>query len=319
MSSIKRLYTVLSQTSFNQFFLKSYPPFTQNVYLRTMHKSWSKNNPIKIFIGGLLLGILMFSFIENGPVPPLSFNSQKQTVKVVSEESATVGSVKKIGPSVVTIVGTSTQNSKRILDFGPFFFSYPKGNSSQNPKDQTIASGFIVSLNGLVATNKHVVSDSTMNYQVITFDNKKFDVTNVYQDPSNDVAIIKINPSQNPGTKLIPAQLGDSSSLEAGQFIVAIGTALGQFRNSVTTGVISGLGRGITAGDISNNGPSENLTNLIQISAAVNPGNSGGPLVDANEEVVGMNTAIAADGQNIGFALPINVVKNFLKTLTFNF
>ncbi|MDE2025739.1 MAG: trypsin-like peptidase domain-containing protein, partial [Patescibacteria group bacterium] len=182
-------------------------------------------------------------------------------------------------------------------------------------------SGFVVSTDGLIVTNKHVVSDTSGTYQVITASDKKYDVKKIYRDPLNDIAILKIDPSQNVGETLKPVKLGDSTNLQVGQFVVAIGTALGEFRNTVTTGVISGLGRGIQAGD-EFQGYVEQLDNVIQTSAPINPGNSGGPLVDSQGSVIGVNTAVAQSGQNIGFALPINVIKdslnNFNQTGQFN-
>ncbi len=275
----------------------------------------TKNNSFKILFLTLFLALLAIFVLENKPLLPLTLNSAQNNgpVKVVTEESATISSVKKIGPSVVTIVGSpGKQNS---FGLGPLFFGSPQNTQ---PSGQSIGSGFIFSSTGLIVTNKHVVSDPTMTYQVITANDKKYNVTNIYRDPNNDIAVVKVNTSQNPGNNLIPAVMGNSSNLQAGEFVVAIGTALGQFRNTVTTGVISGLGRGITAGSLASNGSTENLSNLIQTSAAVNPGNSGGPLVNADQQVIGMNTAIAANGQDIGFALPINTVKNFINSLGFN-
>jgi serine protease Do len=238
-------------------------------------------------------------------------------VKVVTEESVTINIVKKFGPSVVTVVGKSTaQPQQTPFNFGPFqFFGFgPNGPSIQQPQTQSeaIGSGFIVTENGMIVTNKHVVADTTMSYQVITSDGKKYSVKNIYRDPLNDVALIKIDPNQNSGKKLEPLALGDSSHLQVGQYVVAIGTALGQFRNTVTTGVISGLGRGITAGS-PYEGSVEQLSNVIQTDAAINPGNSGGPLFNSSGQVIGVNTAVSQNGQNIGFAIPINVIKDALQ------
>lgn len=248
------------------------------------------------------------------PVPQSS-----QPVKVVTEESVTINAVKNVGPSVVT-VSEQAGNSQSSPNFGPFsIFGGP--NNGQNNQPQSIGSGFIVSADGLIVTNKHVVSDTGGSYQIITSDNKTYDVKQIYRDPLNDIAILKIDPSQNSGTALKPVTMGDSASLQVGQFVVAIGTALGEFRNTVTTGVISGLGRGIQAGD-PYQGYVENLNDVIQTSAAINPGNSGGPLVNSASQVIGINTAVAQGGQNIGFALPISVVKdslnNFNQTGQFN-
>ncbi len=243
--------------------------------------------------------------------------SQKaEPVKVVTEESVTINVVKGVGPSVVTVVGEGS--TPQSIDLGPFsIFNIPQNQSPQ----QSIGSGFVESTDGMIITNKHVVSDTTAKYHVVTFDNKNYDVSRMYRDPLNDIAILKIDPSQNAGTSLKPVSMGDSSNLQVGQFVVAIGTALGEFRNTVTTGVVSGLGRGITAGD-QFQGSAEKLDNVIQTSAAINPGNSGGPLVNSSGQVIGINTAVAASGQNIGFALPINAVKdslnNFNQTGQFN-
>jgi S1-C subfamily serine protease len=144
---------------------------------------------------------------------------------------------------------------------------------------------------------------------VITADDKEFPVVKIYRDPTNDLAILKIDTATMSGVVLTPVEMGDSSKLKVGQFALAIGTALGQFRHTVTHGVVSGLGRGITAGS-PYEGSVEQLDNVIQTDAAINPGNSGGPLVNMDGQVIGINTAVSSQGQNIGFAIPINVVKD---------
>lgn len=281
-----------------------------------------------VILGILLIALGVISAIQTYAPKFLSnvsfpITQSVQPVKVVSEESVTIGDVKKIGPSVVTVVGQSNSSSQgQSFDLGPFsIFGMQSPSQNGTPQAQTVGSGFVVDAHGLIVTNKHVVSDTAETYQVITSNNKKYDVKQVYRDPLNDIAILKIDPAQNAGQELTPVAMGDSSHLQVGQFVVAIGTALGEFRNTVTTGVISGLGRGIQAGD-PYQGYVENLNNVIQTSAAINPGNSGGPLVDSNGEVIGINTAVAQGGQNIGFALPINVVKdslnNFNQTGAFN-
>ncbi|MCL4353011.1 trypsin-like peptidase domain-containing protein [Patescibacteria group bacterium] len=235
----------------------------------------------------------------------------RERVKVVTEESVVINAVKKVGPSVVTVVEKTSPQTQTPYQLGPFsFFFQPQPGQSQQPV--SIGSGFIVSASGLIVTNKHVVSDVGAKYEVITNDDKKYDVAKIYRDPLNDIAIVQINPKNHPSKKLIPSPLGSSSHLQVGQFVIAIGTALGQFRNTVTTGVISGLGRGITAGS-EFQGYVERLDNVIQTDAAINPGNSGGPLVDSSSQVIGINTAIAQNGQNIGFAIPINVIRDSLK------
>ncbi len=235
----------------------------------------------------------------------------QENVKIVTEESVVIDTVKKVGPSVLTVSQEAPpQAASPFFDFGPFSIF---GTPDQKPSEpQNIGSGFVVDSSGLIVTNKHVVSDAGAKYKIITNNDKKYDVQKIYRDPLNDVAILKIDLSQNPGETLKPVILGDSSNLAVGQFVIAIGTALGEFRNTVTTGVISGLGRGITAGS-EFQGYVERLDNVIQTDAAINPGNSGGPLLNSSGQVIGVNTAVAQSGQNIGFALPISVVKDSIK------
>lgn len=235
-----------------------------------------------------------------------------ENVKVVTEESVTVNNVKKVGPAVVTIAEEINRqsNSQQSFDFGPFGFFMPRQqqeDQSTPAQPQNIGTGFVISSDGLIITNKHVVADTGVKYQVVTSNDKKYEVQNIYRDPQNDIALIKIDPA---GQQLVVAEMGDSSKLQVGQYVLAIGTALGEFRNTVTTGVISGLGRGITAGSPFEGG--ERLDNVIQTDAAINPGNSGGPLLNSSGQVIGVNTAVSQSGQNIGFAIPINVIKESL-------
>ncbi|MCL4339377.1 trypsin-like peptidase domain-containing protein [Patescibacteria group bacterium] len=239
-------------------------------------------------------------------------HSTKQTV--VYEQSVITKVVKDSLPSVVTVGISTTQTNPGSIEFNPFnpFSPFQQLPGETQKIQQNIGSGFIVTSDGMIITNKHVVSDTNAAYQIVTNDNKKYDVAKIYRDPLNDLAILKINAS---GLKPLP--LGDSSNLELGQLVVAIGTPLGEFNNTVTSGIISGLGRGITAGSPLE-GSVEKLNNVIQTDAAINPGNSGGPLLNSNGQAIGINTAIAQSGQNIGFAIPINSVKtllsNFQKT-----
>lgn len=247
----------------------------------------------------------------------LSFSSNKNTtvikdekVRLVSEESVVVDVVKKVTPAVVTVGITKSQPVFQMDDsfgFSPFggFFNVPRQRGSRQIK-QDIGSGFIIKSDGLVLTNRHVVSDPDAKYRIITADNKSFDVKKIYRDPANDLAILKIEASDLP-----VIELGDSDKIQVGQLAIAIGTALGEFRSTVTTGVVSGVSRGITAGSPFEG--AEKLDNVIQTSAAINPGNSGGPLLNSSGQVIGVNVAVAAQAQNIGFALPINLVKDSLK------
>lgn len=240
-----------------------------------------------------------------------------EKVRVVTEESIVIDVVDKVSPAVVTVGITQTRRIGDILEFNPFdpFGPFQRRQGKSQKIEQDIGSGFIVD-GGLVVTNKHVVSASEATYRVITKDDKTYEVKKIYRDPSNDLAILKIEANGLP-----TVQLGDSDTIKVGQMAIAIGTALGEFRHTVTTGVISGVGRGIEAGSPFE-GSAERLDNVIQTDAAINPGNSGGPLLNSGGQVVGVNTAVSAEGQNIGFALPINVVKealtNFNATGQFN-
>lgn len=244
--------------------------------------------------------------------PTVGINNKSDTsVRVVSEESVTIDVVKNVSPAVVTVGITKSQPVFSFPDsgFGPFGVTPQQQGSKQIKQD--IGSGFIVRPDGLIITNKHVVSDAQAKYRVITSTNKSYDVVKIYRDPDNDLAILKIEASDLP-----VVEMGDSSKLQVGQFALAIGTALGEFRSTVTTGVVSGLSRGITAGSPLEG--SEKLDDVIQTSAAINPGNSGGPLLNSSGQVIGVNVAVAQDAQNIGFALPINLLKESLKTFESN-
>ena len=238
--------------------------------------------------------------------------------EVLTEQSVTIDVVKKSGPAVVTI---GIEKSRQVVDifsfqFGPNEFSLPGYAGREETIEQDIGSGFIISEDGMILTNKHVVSDAEAKYKIITTEDEVYEVVKIYRDPTNDLAILKVDAN---GLKTV--ELGLSSELQVGQFVVAIGTALGEFRNTVTTGVISGLGRGITAGG-SFSGSAEKLDNVIQTDAAINPGNSGGPLLNSSGRVIGVNVAVAAQGQNIGFAIPIDtareVIDNFNETGQFD-
>ena len=242
--------------------------------------------------------------------------------KVLYEENVVIEVSEKVSPSVVTVGIKKTQilRQPQFNDFfsDPFgwFRSPSDGQTQERNIEQDIGSGFVISRDGLIVTNKHVVGDSEAGYRVITKDDKTYEVEKIYRDPANDLAILKINADE-----LQPVEMGDSSKLKVGQFVIAIGTALGEFRHTVTTGVVSGLGRGITAGSPFE-AVAERLDNVIQTDAAINPGNSGGPLLNSAGQVIGVNTAISQEGQNIGFALPINIVMeaidNFNQTGQFN-
>jgi len=206
--------------------------------------------------------------------------------------------VKKVLPAVVSITA-----SKMIADFDhPTIFTKKKINIGGG-------SGFIISKDGTVLTNRHVVADPKAEYVVIVDEEKKYPAEVLARDSINDVAILKIKNKNLPIIKL-----GDSSGLELGRTVIAIGNVLGTFQNTVSVGVISGLSREITAGDTITKQTAK-LRGLIQTDAAINPGNSGGPLIDMQGKAIGINAAMVFMAENIGFALPINNAKKDLEDL----
>jgi serine protease Do len=225
----------------------------------------------------------------------------EKTLEVSNEESVVTRVVEKATPSVVTV---SISKINKVFDpFAGFDFFGGFGTAPTEEKiEKDIGTGFIISADGLVVTNKHVVSDTSAKYKVVIGKDEVVEVMEIYRDPENDLAILKVKKDN-----LVPVTLGDSDKIKVGQTVIAIGTALGEFRSTVTTGVISGLGRGIVAGSPLEG--SEKLSNVIQTDAAINPGNSGGPLFNSSGEVIGVNVAVSQNGQGIGFALPINMVK----------
>lgn len=255
---------------------------------------------------------------------------------VLDTEQKTIDAVRKVGPGVVSIVISKIMPKIKKMSFAPFFgpfgfFGMPgmpgmpipekgeDGIDGLHPGEMPGAhgdkvkvgggSGFIVHPDGLVLTNKHVVFDPHAEYTVITSEEKEYTGKVISRDPINDVAVLKI------GAKGLPTiRLGNSDKIELGQTVIAIGNALGLFSNTVSRGIISGLGRKISA-SMGQGGEVEHLRNVIQTDVAINQGNSGGPLVNLDGEAVGINTAIIYGAQNIGFSIPINWAKADLEDI----
>ena len=254
--------------------------------------------------------VLVVIGINKRYLPQIAPNQKPTTnkTKVISEESLVINAVEKALPSVVTVQIKKTTTSADVWQFNPFdpYSPLELQPGTEETLEQSIGSGFIVSQDGLIVTNKHVVVDTDATYKIITNDEKVYQTKQILRDPLNDLAIIKIDASSLPALTL-----ADSDNLTLGQIAIAIGTPLGEFRNTVTSGIISGLGRGITAGSPLESFV-ERLDNVIQTDAAINPGNSGGPLLNSSGEVIGINTAVSQEGQNIGFAIPANVIRELL-------
>lgn len=238
-----------------------------------------------------------------------------------SDESTIIDVVEQSNPAVVSIVITKDMPiiERYYEEYSPFdgFFPFEGGPSFQVPRYRENGteeleigggSGFFVSTDGLIVTNKHVVSDPDASYTVLLNNEETYDAQVLARDPHLDIAILKADVDEVPFL-----EFGDSDTLKLGQSVIAIGNALGEFRNSISVGVISGLSRSIVAGD--RFGASEVLEEVLQTDAAINEGNSGGPLLDTNGKVIGVNVAVARGVENIGFALPSNLVAKTVESV----
>ncbi len=247
------------------------------------------------------------------------------------EESDSISAIEKVAPSVLSIAATkdiSVMQQNPIQFFGPFGMIQPEQEDpASQPKTRkkqvSGGTGFIVAADGLSVTNKHVVTDQAADYTAFTADGTQYDVEVISRDPVNDLALVQLhvkNPAENESTKqnekktfgakpekLPFVEMADASKLKVGQKVFAIGNASGQYENSVTGGIISAVGREINAGD-ARGSFRETLTGLIQTDAAINFGNSGGPLINLDGEVIGVNTAIDQGATGVGFAIPANQV-----------
>lgn len=298
-------------------------------------------------VGGIVTDVFFFKNSQSQLVG--GGNAVTQQVSYV-EESQAINAIKKAGPSVVSIIASEDlkiyRNQPFRFYFGspfsndPFFNNVPgfqiqpkeqqdQKNNDKNAKDYDIqhqkiggGSGFIISQDGMVLTNRHVVSRSDVQYSIITDDGNEYDGEVVSIDPLNDLAVLQmvkkgeLSKKKEERTKLAHLSVidfGDSSILEVGQKVLAIGYALGEYENTVTEGIISAKGRKIIASDGARG--AETLSGLLQTDAAINPGNSGGPLVNLAGQVVGINVAIDATGSSIGFAIPMNEVNPILESI----
>jgi len=292
-------------------------------------KNSIKNNKNSIFVSifsSLITVIVVFAIIfglnwfgainialgdQGGNVLGLS---KPVATGTAAEQSQLISTINKANPAVVSIIiSKKTQPNNQTSDPFYYLFGVPNSNQNNSTQEQEVGggSGFLVSSNGYVVTNNHVVSDNTASYTVQTHDGKKHNVKIIATDKTFDVAVLKIEGSNFPYLTF-----ADSKGIKVGQTVIAIGNALSEFQNTVSSGIVSGLYRSITASD--GTGSTEQLSEVIQTDAAINPGNSGGPLLDIKGHVIGMNTAIESDAQNIGFAIPSNVVSTAVASVIKN-
>lgn len=294
---------------------------------------WNRQGTVALKTALLLLTAALFGFIGGNTAPfftdMLRENAALLTEKKLGDNTdvrpgrqdvsstddvSIVNLVERNAPGVVSIV--ISKDVPKVRRLSPFFFFDPFGGSSigrgqgsgATEKQQVgSGSGFIVSSDGLIVTNRHVVADTAAEYTVITNDGEEHAATVLARDPNNDIAVLRIE-----GKDLPVLDLGDSDRVKVGQTVIAIGNPLGEFANSVTRGIISGVKREVQAGS-SRSGQSEQLSGIFQTDAAINPGNSGGPLFNMSGEVIGVNVAMAQGAENIAFALPINQVKRIIE------
>lgn len=269
---------------------------------------------IAIFVIGLAGGMMGSLVIAKynlltAPNSTLPIRSRSFSFSAPAGEELTTQQVVKLAqPSVVSIAAfteTSLFNSTGPGMFDDSFGELPitREQGSQTEMRQVSGgSGFIISPDGLILTNRHVVADKDVQYRVTLNDGQVYDAKVLARDTINDIAFLKIEAKD-----LTPLPLGESDKIQIGQTVIAIGNALSEYTNTVTRGIISGIGRKVSAND--SLGQASTLDSAIQTDAAINPGNSGGPLLNLAGEVIGINTAVDRSGEGIGFAIPINEAK----------
>jgi serine protease Do len=296
--------------------------------INIFHKKKKNNGNFKS-IAFVMMVSIVFGFISGAVSSSIVYyriaerlndlnNGGNGYIAQTDQETAVINTVEQASEAVVSIIITKdVPILEQYLEIGPFGFTPQVRQKGTEKQEVGGGTGFIVSKDGLVLTNKHVVIDDDAEYTVFTNSGEKFPAKVLAKDPYQDIAILKIDQENNLDDNGNPVfvdfpilNLGDSETLQSGQTVIAIGNALAEFKNTVSSGVISGLGRKITAsgGDFV-----ETLEDIIQTDAAINKGNSGGPLLNLRGEVIGINTAIANDAQSIGFAIPINKAKRAIE------
>lgn len=256
------------------------------------------------FLGARFFGSNSSEFVQNS-----ARSVNLENVSVLKEESAVIEVANRAKESVVSVV--ITKDLPIFEDsFDNFWFGFGERRQIGTQERQVGAgTGFIISKEGMIITNRHVVQDESASYTVVFNDGQKFEAKIVARDTLLDIAFLKIETNR----ELTPLQLGSSEELQVGQTVIAIGNALGEFSNTVSLGIISGLKRNIVASDGMSRG--EMLSDVIQTDASINRGNSGGPLLDLRGNVIGVNVAVASQAENIGFAIPVDLVRDLLERL----
>jgi len=292
------------------------------------------------FVTALFTGIVTATLVNQAPplmtqtiskviekVNPLSqFSEQPRPPAaqqiLVGQEELTIKIVENVSSAVVSIIAVKDfpvfeqyftnpfgqdEFFRRLIppEFLPNFQIPQYRQKGTEERQVSSGSGFFISEDGLIATNRHMVEDKEAEYWILLNDGGKLKAKVMALDPLQDIAILKIESAISEKHNFIP--LADSDKIKVGQTVIAIGNALGEFQNTVSVGVISGLHRSIIASGALSGETA--LSELIQTDAAINPGNSGGPLLDLGGRAIGINTALASGAENIGFALPINIVK----------
>jgi S1-C subfamily serine protease len=255
-------------------------------------KNENNMNSKKYFIAAVAI-VSAVLIAQSGVAQKIIFNNIKPAASTapLTDEQQGILAVRTAKASVVNIIGVENQATGTESSADPATSASP---------DEVLGTGFVLDSSGLIVSNNHVVEDPTMNYTVVLGDGSEYPAKILNLDKFDDIALLQIS-----APNLTPAMLGDSDSLETGQTVFAIGNSLGKYSYTVTRGVVSGLGRNV---DVSED--SDRLHNLIQTDASINPGNSGGPLINLAGQVVGMNTLIDTEGSGLGFAIPINTIKD---------
>jgi serine protease Do len=270
-------------------------------------------------VTAILVLIGCFLLLNSGVVSLSAFEAvdegSKKTVitGTAVEESQVIKTVEEVTPAVVSVVitknlSTTQQYNQGYTPFGNLFGLPPQDEEGSTEQEVGQGSGFFVSSDGYIVTNKHVVDDKDAHYTVLTSEGKKYEAKVLAKDSTFDVAVLKVD-----GDNFAHLSFADSDTIKVGQKTIAIGNALGEYQNSVSTGIVSGLSRSITAS--TSTGAQEQLEGVVQTDAAINPGNSGGPLLDIHGNVIGVNVAMQSGAENVGFALPSNMVKGIVDSV----